>query len=655
MCGIAGFLDPACRDEQRLTRTVADMAQSLEHRGPDAQGVWVDAEAGLAFGHRRLAIIDLSPAGAQPMASACGRFVVCYNGELYNAPELAERLDREGVVRRGHSDTEILVEWCARWGVRALLEACEGMFAFALWDRRERVLTLARDRVGIKPLYWRHRDGLLLFGSELKALLRHDGWRPEIDRNALASYLRFGYVPAPHSIYKGVHKLLPGHRLTLRPGAAEPEIEPWWSLRAAAVAGLAEPFAGSPEEAVSELERLLRRAVRGEMMADVPLGCFLSGGIDSSTVAALMQAESARPVRTFSIGFHARGFDEAAAAKQVAAHLGTDHTEFHVDPADGLEVIPKLPEWYDEPFADSSQIPTHIVARLARQHVTVALSGDGGDELFAGYTRYLWADRLWRRLGPLPQPLRRAVAATLAHLSGPVPGALAAGLAALLPVGIRPSHPADKLRKLAGILPAADADALFRRLLSQWPEPEQLVPGAVEPRGLLWDERVRADFPGFTSRMQFLDSVTYLPDDILTKVDRATMAVALEARVPLLNHKVVEFAWTLPLDLKIRDGQSKWALRQVLYRHVPRELVDRPKQGFSIPLAAWLRGPLRDWAEALLAPAALAADGLLNPVPVRHAWAEHLTGRRDHAHALGAVLMLQAWRESRAVDGLMER
>ncbi len=487
--------------------------------------------------------------------------------------------------------------------------------------------------------------GLFLFGSELKALRRHDGWVPEIDRSALAAGLRFGYVPAPHSIYRGVQKLEPGCLLTFEPETgAGPILEPYWSLRAAARAGLADPFTGSPDEAVTALERLLGRAVRGEMISDVPLGCFLSGGIDSSTVAALMQAESPRPIRTFSIGFSATGYDEAAAAKRVAAHLGTDHTEFQVDPATALDVVPNLPEWYDEPFADSSQIPTHMVARLARQHVTVALSGDGGDELFAGYTRYVWADRLWRRLRGLPMPLRRAAAATLGALSGPVPGALAGAAAALLPMGLRPSHPADKLRKLASIVDAESADALFRRLISLWPEPERLVPGALEARGLVWDDAVAQDIPDFTQRMQMLDSVTYLPDDILVKIDRATMAVALEARVPLLNHKIVEFAWRLPLDLKIRDGQSKWVLRQVLYRRVPRALVDRPKQGFSIPLAAWLRGALRDWAETLLAPAALAEGGLLNPVPIRHAWAEHLAGRRDHAHALWAVLMVQAWR-----------
>ncbi|MEI8395096.1 MAG: asparagine synthase (glutamine-hydrolyzing) [Rhodospirillaceae bacterium] len=643
MCGIAGFLDPNCTDDARLTRTVTAMADRLLHRGPDAGGVLVDARSGLAFGHRRLSIVDLSPAGAQPMNSADGRFVVCYNGELYNAPELALELDRAGVVRRGHSDTEILVEWCARRGVRALLEACEGMFAFALWDRSTRTLTLARDRLGIKPLYWLWRDGLLVFGSELKALTAHPGWRPEIDPAAVSSYLRFGYVPAPAGIYKGVHKLEPGGLLTLVPGGA-PVLESWWRLRDVARAGQADLFPGSPAEATDELERLLRRAVRGEMMADVPLGCFLSGGIDSSTVAALMQAESPRPVRTFSIGFRASGYDEAADAAKVAAHLGTDHTEFHVDPADGLAVIPHLAEWYDEPFADSSQIPTYIVSRLARQHVTVALSGDGGDELFAGYTRYVWAERLWRRLGRLPLPLRRVTGAGLAALSGPIGAMLASGAAALLPAGIRPSHPADKLRKLAGILPAASDDALFRRLISLWPEPERLVPGVAEPHGALWDESLRSEFPDFTARMQMLDTVSYLPDDILTKVDRASMAVALEARVPLLNHKVVEFAWRLPLALKIREGQSKWLLRQVLYRHVPRALVDRPKQGFSIPLAGWLRGPLRDWAESLLTPAALSEDGLLDPVPIRRAVVEHMTGRRDHAHALWAVLMLQAWR-----------
>ncbi len=647
MCGITGFIESGGGDTPRLTRIVAGMAASLAYRGPDAQGEWVDGEVGLALGHRRLAILDLSPAGAQPMVSACGRFVVAYNGELYNAPDLARDLDGAGVVRRGHSDTEVLVEWCARHGVRALLQEAEGMFAFALWDRARRTLTLARDRLGIKPLYWGHWPGLFLFGSELKALRRHEGWVPEIDRAALAAYLRFGYVPAPDSIYRGVHKLAPGCLLTFgtEPGAA-PVIEPYWELRAAARAGLANRFEGGPEEAVTELERLLRRAVRSEMASDVPLGCFLSGGIDSSTVAALMQAESARPIRTFSIGFRAAGYDEAAAARQVAAHLGTEHTEFHVEPSDGLEVVPHLARWYDEPFADSSQIPTHIVARLARQHVTVALSGDGGDELFAGYTRYLWADRLWRRLRHLPQPARRALGAMLGAASGPGPGALAGMAAALLPVGLRPSHPADKLRKLAGIVPASDADALYRRLVSLWDDPERLVPGAIEPRGLLWDPRVAEDIPDFTERMQMLDGVTYLPDDILTKVDRATMAVSLEARVPLLNHKVVEFAWRLPLAYKIRDGRSKWVLRRVLENHVPRALVDRPKQGFSIPLAAWLRGALRDWAEDLLAPASLAEDSLLDPVPIRHAWAEHLCGRRDHGHALWAVLMLQAWRRT---------
>jgi asparagine synthase (glutamine-hydrolysing) len=655
MCGIAGFLDRRCGDAGRLTRTVADMTSRLRHRGPDAEGVWVDGEVGLALGHRRLAIVDLSPAGAQPMVSGCGGFVLVYNGELYNAPELARELETAGVRRRGHSDTELLIEWCARYGVRSLLERAEGMFAFALWDRAARRLTLARDRLGIKPLYWGHWPGLLLFGSELKALRCHDGWVPEIDRPALAACLRLGYVPAPHSIYRGVQKLEPGCLLTFAPDTgAGPVPEPYWRLRAVARAGLDDPFTGSPDEAVSELARLLGRAVQGEMISDVPLGCFLSGGIDSSTVAALMQAGSPRPIRTFSIGFAAAGYDEAAAAKRVAAHLGTDHTEFQVDPAAALEVVPHLPEWYDEPFADSSQIPTHMVARLARRQVTVALSGDGGDEVFAGYTRYLWADRLWRRLRRLPMPLRRAAAALLASLSGPVPGALAGAAAALLPAGLRPSHPADKLRKLAGIMDAESADALFRRLVSLWPDPERLVPGAREARGLLWDEAVAQDFPDFTQRMQLLDSVTYLPDDILVKVDRATMAVALEARVPLLNHKVVEFAWRLPPDLKIRDGQSKWVLRQVLYRHVPRALVDRPKQGFSIPLAAWLRGPLRDWAETLLEPATLAGDGLLNPVPIRHAWAEHLAGHRDHAHALWAVLMVQAWR-SRAGPGNLDR
>ncbi len=646
MCGLTGLLDRRLdQPAEQLLGRVSAMNNRLRHRGPDDGGVWGDAEAGIALGQRRLSIVDLSPAGHQPMVSACGNFVLVFNGEIYNAEQLRRELP--GRQWRGHSDTEVLLEMCAALGVEATAPRLVGMFAFALWDRCTRVLTLVRDRLGIKPLYWAAFGPLVLFGSELKALRAHPGWRPEVDRDALAGFMRHNYLPGPRTIYRGVRQLVPGHILTLAPDA-EPALAPFWSLSRVVQAGVAGRLDRlSDAEAIDLLEGQLIQSVRLRMIADVPLGCFLSGGIDSSTVAALMQCQSDRPVRTFTIGFREDAFNEAVHARAVAAHLGTDHTEFQVDPATALQVVPHLPEWYDEPFADSSQIPTHMVAQLARRHVTVALSGDGGDELFAGYTRYVWADRLWRRLRGLPMPLRRALAVMLGAASGPVPGALAGAAAALLPPGIRPSHPADKLRKLAGIVDAESPDALFRRLVSLWPEPERLVPGALEARGRLWDETAAQDVPDFTQRMQMLDSLTYLPDDILVKVDRATMAVALEARVPLLNHKIVEFAWRLPLDLKLRDGQSKWVLRQVLYRRVPRALVDRPKQGFSIPLAAWLRGALRDWAEGLLAPAALAEGGLLNPVPIRHAWAEHLAGRRDHAQALWAVLMVQAWREAR--------
>lgn len=643
MCGIAGLID---RRAEQAPEALADitraMTDALIHRGPDGGDAWTDAAAGVGLGHRRLAIIDLTPTGAQPMASADGRYVMTYNGEVFNFIELRRELAAAGCRFRGGSDTEVMIEACAAWGVERAVKRFIGMFAFALWDRRERILWLVRDRLGIKPLYYAATDNGVLFGSELKALHAHPGFAPSLNRDALAAYMRHCYVPAPHSIYREVRKLPPGHVARFAPGRP-PEIAPFWDMREVAVRGLA-AAAKSPldgQDAVEQLDALLRDSVKRRMIADVPLGAFLSGGIDSSTVVALMQAQSNRPVKTFSIGFREAGYDEATHAKAVARHLGTEHTELYVEPSHALDVVPKLAEWFDEPFADSSQIPTYLVAEMTRRHVTVALSGDGGDENFAGYNRYFWADALHRRLQMVPRPLRQGAAS----LMRAIPPAAWNGLFCAVPARWRPPQPGDKVHKLAAILSLDGPGALYRRLVSQWEEPDSLVRGGHEPRDILWDDAVAREIPDYTARMQFLDTVTYLPDDILTKVDRATMAVALEGRVPLLDHRVVEFAWRLPTSLKVRDGQGKWALRQVLSRYVPVPLFERPKMGFGVPIDSWLRGPLREWAEALLAPRALEADGLLNAGPVRAAWHEHLSGVRNWQYPLWTVLMFQAWRQ----------
>ncbi len=650
MCAIAGFIEtaaggPGTERAESLSRRARAMADRLAHRGPDEAGAWAEGEAGLAFGHRRLAIIDLTPAGRQPMVSASGRFVLCYNGEIYNAEDMRRDLEAEGhaIAWRGHSDTEALLEACAAWGVEQAISRAIGMFAFALWDRAERRLWLARDRIGIKPLYWCAQDwpggrGLFLFASELRALEAHPGFRPEIDRDALAAFVRHNYYPDPHTVYRGTRQLPPGHLLTVAPGKA-PEIRPYWRLEDALVRGRAAPFEGSEREAIDALEALLGDAVRRRMVADVPLGAFLSGGYDSSTVVALMQAASARPVRTFSIGFRESAYDEAMHARAVARHLGTDHTELHVTPREAQDVIPHLPEIYDEPFADASQVPTFLVSRLARGSVTVSLSGDGGDELFAGYNRYAQGLLFRRYTARVPRALRRVLAALIRATP---PGAIDA-LFALLPESRRPRLASDKLRKLADILPE-EGDSFFRKLTSHWPDPRALVPGALEPETVITDRGAERIAPDFIDRMQYRDILTYLPSDILTKVDRASMAVSLEARVPLLDHRVVEFAWSLPFSLKIRRGERKWLLRQVLYRHVPRALVDRPKMGFGIPIDAWLRGPLRDWAEDLLDERRLREGGLFEPTPIRKRWQEHLTGKRNWQDSLWTILMFEAWR-----------
>ncbi len=638
MCGIAGFVAASPIAGGGSESIAERMAASLSHRGPDDQGIWRDDEAGAVLVHRRLSIIDLSPAGHQPMISADGRFAISYNGEVYSYQPIAAELAASGYKFRGHSDTEVMLESFAVNGIEPTLKRMIGMFAIALWDRRERTLTLIRDRLGIKPLYWAKFGNLFLFGSELKALRAHPGWTPRIDRNAVAAFMRHNYIPAPHTIYEGVHKLEPGMILTL-PWQGEPQIARFWDARAVARDGMLRPLECSDAELTGQLEALLQDAVGRRMIADVPLGAFLSGGIDSSTVVALMQAAGSSKVRTFSIGFDIPGYNEAPQAAAVARHLQTEHTELTVTSSQALDVIPRLAEWYDEPFADSSQIPTYLVSAMTRRHVTVALSGDGGDELFAGYNRYQLTQRFWRALSLLPRALRKGVATALTAVS-PDRWTLLLGA---LPARVRPPQAGDKVHKAADVLRLDGPDAIYRRLVSHW-EPAEIMPQAREPKSLLNDPTLAKEFPDLMARMQFLDLVTYLPDDILTKVDRASMAVALEARVPLLDHRVVEFCWRLPRHAKVRGNTSKWLLRQVLYRHVPPALVERPKMGFGIPLGEWLRGPLRDWAEALLDERRLSEAGLLDAAIVRCYWQEHIGGRRNWQYLIWDVLMLEAWR-----------
>ena len=644
MCGVAGLL---ARDEGQaaeLRIAVERMASALEHRGPDDSGSWVDAAAGIALGFRRLAILDLSPTGHQPMVSRDGRFVTVFNGEIYNHRELRATLEKSAVRFRGTSDTEVILEACSAWGVKAAVPRLWGMFAIAIWDREKRVLTLARDRIGKKPLYYGYSGSTLLFGSELKALRAYPGFAGEIDRDALLLYLRFGYVPAPRSIYRGIAKLPQGTMATVRQGEA-PQIEPYWQARQVAEEGLANRLDLPVAEAEEELDALLRDAVRRRMIADVPLGALLSGGVDSSVVVALMQAQSARPVQTFTIGFFESAYNEAEAAKAVADHLGTDHTELYVTPEQAQAVIPRLPALYDEPFADSSQIPTFLVCELARRHVTVSLSGDGGDELFAGYTRYLWAEDVWRRLRHIPMIGRETLASVLGRIPPQAWDRLYGLVEPLVPARARMRLPGDKLHKLAQWLTVGGPSELYQRVVSQWPHPEGLAVAGHEPETALSDGELVRIIPDFTERMMFLDLVTYLPDDILVKVDRASMGVSLEARNPLLDHRVVEWAWRLPLALKRRDGSSKWLLRRVLDRYVPAALIDRPKMGFGVPIDSWLRGPLREWAEELLDEGRLRREGYLRPEPVRAAWRDHLSGRRNEQYRLWTILMFQAWKE----------
>ncbi len=650
MCGIAGYLQPSGSEAGNAVAQA--MAQAIRHRGPDDAGIWLDAEVGVAFGHRRLAILDLSAAGHQPMVSASGCWVIAFNGEIYNHADLRQALQASGAAPawRGHSDTETLLAGFEAWGIEATLQRCAGMFALALWDGIERQLHLVRDRLGEKPLYYGWAGDALVFGSELKALRAHPSWRGEVDRDVLTLFFRHNYIPAPYSIYKGVWKLPPGTWLTVSQDAVRrrqlPAPNVYWSVLAAAARVREEPFAQGDAAALVELERISGQAIALQRISDVPLGAFLSGGVDSSAIVALMQAQSSGRVHTFTIGFAAADYNEAEYAKAVARHLGTDHTELYVSPEEAQAVIPRLPAIYDEPFADSSQIPTFLVAQLARQHVTVSLSGDAGDELFGGYNRYFLARELRRKLMRIPRAMRRRLAQAIGACPPWLLNALLRPLGAAVP-RLRVSQPSDKAYKAAEILALTDAGAMYRRLLSHWDHPASLVLGAREPATLLDELLMRPDVAStFEQWMMTTDTLTYLPEDILVKVDRAAMAVSLETRVPFLDYRLVEFALSLPLSMKIRDGQGKWLLRQMLYKYVPKTLIERPKMGFGVPIDSWLRGPLRDWAETLLDESRLKREGFLDLAPIRRTWNEHLSGVRNWQYDLWDVLMFQAWLEA---------
>lgn len=635
MCGIAGFQTHASCASGRLAALGQAMADAIAHRGPDDHGVWVDEQTGTVLAHRRLAVVDLSPHGRQPMTAASGRYVLVLNGEIYNYEELRERLGAR--AWRGHSDTEVLLAAFDEWGIERALGLANGMFALAVMDRDARTLVLARDRFGEKPLYYGWQGETFLFGSELKALRRHPSFAGELDLESAALYFRFGYVPAPRTIYLGVHKLQPGQcaKLHLAEQRRQIETTTFWTPPLPAAA----PGVLDEREAVAELDRILRRAVRLRMQADVPLGAFLSGGVDSSTIVALAQAQSSQPVRTFSIGFNDAAHDESVHGRTIADALGTQHTEMFVGPQDALAVVPQLATLYDEPFDDSSQIPTHLLAKLTRAHVTVALSGDGGDELFGGYNRYFYGRRLAAIRAVVPRAVRRVGAA----LVGSLQGGRWDRLLSLAPAGAGVLLGDGRLRKLASALQVDDTYALYKELVSRWSEPHRLLPQIAELRTLLDDSELRERIESPVEWMMYMDQRTYLPDDILTKVDRATMACALEARVPFLDPDVARFAAALPISYKLRNGAGKWLLRRVLYRYLDPQLFRRPKQGFAVPLAQWLRGPLRDWAEDLLSVESLRGTLELPPEHIRAHWEAHLVGRANHAQVLWTILMYQMW------------
>lgn len=647
MCGLAGYLSANTQDNP--VALLSQMGQAIIKRGPDDGGQWFDGDAGIGLAHRRLAIVDLSAAGHQPMQSTSGRYMMAFNGEVYNHLELRAELEGSGrQAWRGHSDTETLLAGFDAWGIVPTIAKSIGMFAIAVWDRQDRNLTLIRDRLGEKPLYYGWHGNTFLFGSELKALKVHPAFKSEIDRDALALMMQFNCVPAPYSIYQGIYKLLPGSLLTVSLDKRSEPLQRYWDAREVVADGIANPFRGTRFEAVDELETLLKKAVAQQMMADVPLGAFLSGGVDSSTIVALMQAQSSRPVKTFTIGFNEAGYNEAEHAKAVAKHLGTDHTELYMSAQQSLDVIPNLPSLYCEPFSDSSQIPTFLVSQMARQHVTVSLSGDAGDELFSGYNRYVLGNRVWGRMSRLPNGLRLSLAKMIVSLPTQSWNNILGPFQSLLPKSLAQANLGDKLHKGAGVLSAKSSAELYGLLVSHWTEPHNLVLGANCLPTILTDTELQPKTDHFVQQMMAIDMLSYLPDDILVKVDRAAMGVSLETRVPMLDHRIVEFAWQLPIDYKLHAGVGKWPLREVLYKYVPKSLIERPKMGFGIPIDSWLRGPLKDWAEALLDESRLRREGFFNPLPIRQKWLEHLSGKRNWQYHLWDILMFQAWLESQA-------
>jgi len=627
------------------------MAETLKHRGPDGFGLWFDETSGLGLAHRRLSIMDLSPAGAQPMRSGDGRLCVVFNGEVYNAGNLRRDLDAQGQTPqggwRGHSDTEVMLTAIQAWGLEEAISRFIGMFAFALWDNGKKELALVRDRLGIKPLYYGFCKDTFVFGSQLNPLRRHPAWANPIDRQALSLFLRYLYIPAPHSIFEGILKLEPGTYLRLREGEIKdrrvPEPRVYWSVNEQVEKGLAAPFTGTEDEAALKLEELLRDSVSLRMIADVPLGAFLSGGVDSSLVTALMQDISDRPVKTFTIGFTENDYNEAEQAKAVAEHLGTEHTELYVTPDQARSVIPQLPKFFDEPFADSSQIPTCLISGLARKKVTVSLSGDGGDELFGGYNRYLMAPRIWDKLKNIPPSVRKGLSLGMDKGLTRLVSSIYSRTEKHLPPEKRHHIFRDKLQKVADAMPSRDRHEFFHCLASWWLKPQDVVLGGNMPETRFSDPSKWPETPGFAEWMMAMDQVTYLPGDILAKVDQSSMAVALEARVPILDHRVCAFAHTLPLLMKISNGQGKMPLRRILYKYVPKELIERPKQGFGIPIDEWLKGPLRPWAEELLSGERLRKEGFFNPKPIRKRWTEHLSGKANQQYHLWGPLMFQAW------------
>jgi asparagine synthase (glutamine-hydrolysing) len=647
MCGICGFFEMNHHNDKLYRqKTISEMTNTLIHRGPDDFGYWHHPENGLSLGHRRLSIVDLSSHGHQPMKSKSGQFMLVFNGEIYNHISLRKEISNLNtkILWRGHSDTETLLACIEIWGVEKTIQKCSGMFAIAIYDNKENTIYLVRDRMGEKPLYYGFQNGNFLFASELKAILKHPDFIPDIDRNALSLMFNYSYIPAPFSIYKDIKKLQPGTilKVDLKKINLKKEVfsepSPYWSLKDISINAKKKMYSGTPEEAILHLDELLNQSVNEQMVADVPVGAFLSGGIDSSLITSLMQSQSSKPIDTFTIGFSEDAFNEAIYAKKISKHLGTNHTELYVSSQDAINLIEKLPQIYDEPFSDSSQIPAYLVSKMTRKNVSVSLSGDAGDELFGGYNRYIWTKKIWNRIKHIPMPLRKFISNCLISIP---PSAWDMFLKFFLDV----SMPGDKIHKTANVFNAKSIEGFYFNLIAHWNNSNNIVVGQHNIIAPVMQKRNLLNLGSIEQNMMYLDSISYLPDDILTKVDRAAMSVSLETRVPFLNHHIVEFANHLPLSMKIKNGESKWILRKLLDKHIPRELVDRPKMGFGVPIDIWLRGPLREWAEALLDESRIKQEGFLHYEPIRKKFDEHLSGKRNWQHLLWDILIFQSWLE----------